>query len=205
MEYNIAKRVNDLIVEVTGVPLLPIQDARIMKNEESPYDEDYIQHVIGRNEVAIVEHLIMSRWSSRPKKKLLRSVKLMYKYIDYDKLIKTNNGIKWENLHGKKRKIAKYKIKKLRREIRKKYDTYNKYVGRDDVLYFHTIVDTNQYNELRHSQSYIEDIPDWYDPRYKDMYFKADSDMLSDLLNDKEFMKVFDLMYQQDCPCFTYY
>lgn len=45
--------------------------------------------------------------------------------------------IKWENLHGKKRKVAKYKIKKDKQAAKAQWDMWNKYCGKENVLYIH--------------------------------------------------------------------
>lgn len=200
---NIAKVLNDLIAEVTGTSLISIQDIRFMRDEEL-YSEESIQDTINRNDMSVIKHLVMSKWSYNPKRFLGLFPELFKKYIDYDRFKKTGKGIIWENIHGKKRRVAKYETKKFHKSIRNQYETYNKYVGRDDVLYFHTILNNEQYNKLCSSSSYIEDVADWFDPRYRDMYFKADPDVLSDLLNDKEFMEIFDSLYRS-VSCICYY
>ena len=46
-------------------------------------------------------------------------------------------AVRWDRIHGWKRKVLKTAIHNQMAKFKKQYDVWNKYVGRDDVLYIH--------------------------------------------------------------------
>ena len=86
--------------------------------------------------------------------------------------------IRWDRVHGKKRKAFKYVIKRAKRDVQKQLDMWNKYCGRDDVLYIHCRLggDNRNYykvSEIIESQPwFLEDVDDYFDNTYMDIYAK---------------------------------
>ena len=83
------------------------------------------------------------------------------------------NGIRWDRIHGKHRKVLKYKLKKNNEIIDKQYNTWNKYAGRKDVAYMYTYwyyLD----NEVLDQSCILERICDHFDPDYYYVYAKID-------------------------------
>lgn len=93
---------------------------------------------------------------------------------------KTNGGgyePRWDRIHGVKRKKLKFEIKKQKRATIKQYETYNKYCGRNDVLYIHARIGGANWScfggeELKKKEWFLEKVDDAYDCTYCDIYAK---------------------------------
>ena len=107
-----------------------------------------------------------------------RTERLRKKYILHDK---NNNeiAVKWDKVHGKKRKLFKYLIKHAKRAVEQNHRTFNKYVGREDVLYIHARIGGNNWipyggREIEKQPWFIERVNDSFDTTYCDIYAKID-------------------------------
>lgn len=85
--------------------------------------------------------------------------------------------MQWSKIHGKKRKNAKYIIKTMQKHIREQVDMFNKYVGRDDVLYIHARIGGNNWvdfrgYELEKEPWFLGRVDDAFDSTYCDIYAK---------------------------------
>ena len=88
---------------------------------------------------------------------------------------KKYTGIRWDRIHGWKRKRLKFEIKKKKRQIQKQIDMWNKYVGNANVLYIHARIggcNWNYYagNELAKSPWFLDKVDDCFDNTYCDIY-----------------------------------
>jgi len=85
-------------------------------------------------------------------------------------------NIKWEKIHGWKRKTLKTAIHNRLRPFKKQIDTFNKYVGRADVLYIHARIGGKNwpyyYKNVVNQPWFIEKVDDAYDNTYCDIYAK---------------------------------
>lgn len=96
---------------------------------------------------------------------------LLKKYLDEE-----TNEIKWNKIHGWKRKVLKTFIHNKVKLFKNQYDVFNKYAGRPDVLYIHARI--GGYNWLCYKKEvinqpwFIEKIDDAYDSTYCDIYAK---------------------------------
>ena len=87
-------------------------------------------------------------------------------------------GIKWNKVHGKKRKAFKYVIRKARDRAMLQDRMFNKYCGRDDVLYIHARIGAGNWglyncDEIVKSQPwFLEYCEDAFDCTYVDIYAK---------------------------------
>ena len=84
-------------------------------------------------------------------------------------------SVRWDRLHGKHRKLVKFEAKKKIRAERLQYETFNKYVGRDDVLMVHARIGGGNWEyyggpELAKQPWFIEKVDDSYDNTYCDIY-----------------------------------
>lgn len=99
--------------------------------------------------------------------------------------------IKWENIHGKKRKALRYLNKLSDKVIDDNYNMFNKYVGQKDVLYIHARIggincknDTTNwmyYNgdeTIKKQPWFLGAVDDLYDSTYCDIYAKIDENSL---------------------------
>lgn len=95
-----------------------------------------------------------------------------------DKVMGEYSGIRWDRIHGWKRRILKFKIKQNNRKIQKQFDTWNKYAGRKDVLYIHSRMggyDWETYlkkDELMNQPWFLDRVDDSIDSTHCDFYAK---------------------------------
>lgn len=99
-----------------------------------------------------------------------------------------NKSPRWDRIHGKLRKAIKFCIKKAKKAYTAQLDMFNKYCGRDDVLYIHSRLgggNWNYYNcnEYLKQPWYLDHIEDAYDSTYCDIYAKIDPNTAKDLLD----------------------
>ena len=87
--------------------------------------------------------------------------------------------IRWDRIHGKKRKILKYKIKQMKREVQAQYDAWNRYTGQEDVLYIHSRMGGGNWKYYEDKDSiikqpwFLERVDDCWDNTYCDFYAKV--------------------------------
>ena len=99
-------------------------------------------------------------------KDIEEEIKVRFKWAVYPKAKSIND------LHGKKRK--KYKL--FLKHIKKQYDIFNKYVGKN-VLHVHARLGGENWaccggSELEKHPLYLERVDDYFDNTYCDIYFK---------------------------------
>lgn len=86
--------------------------------------------------------------------------------------------IRWDKVHGKKRKLFKYNMKKARQRVEEQYAMFNKYAGRNDVLYIHARIgggNWNWYNcddVIKAQPWFLDVVEDAFDCTYVDIYAK---------------------------------
>ena len=84
----------------------------------------------------------------------------------------------WERLHGDKRKLVKYKIKKKKARIKKQWEMWNKYCGQENILYIHARLGAGNWDGyncdeiIKKQPWYIEHCEDQFDSTYVDIYAK---------------------------------
>lgn len=88
-----------------------------------------------------------------------------------------NGGIKqvrWDRIHGKKRKILKTAIHNNNTRYKRQFDMWNKYAGQDGVLYIHARIGGNNwpyyYKDVVNQTWFIEKVDDAFDSTYCDIY-----------------------------------
>lgn len=87
-------------------------------------------------------------------------------------------GIKWNKVHGKKRKLFKYVIRKARDRVMLQDRMFNKYCGRNDVLYIHARIGAGNWGGyncdeiIKNQPWYLDHCEDAFDCTYVDIYAK---------------------------------
>lgn len=88
----------------------------------------------------------------------------------------TNGKIQWHKIHGWKRKVLKTAIHNELVKRKKQAETFNKYVGRKDILYIHARIGGNNwksyYTAVLNQPWFIEKVDDAFDSTYCDIYAK---------------------------------
>ena len=175
---EIAKKNNIVVPRLRGYRLM---------SEEEIVPEEEIKRMIQEDEVRICEYLCCAKpiWSIKTdffvfsaRTKLIRDYYMKSKkngrFDEYE-------SVRWDRIHGKARKNLKYEIKKSKQKIKKQFETFNKYVGRNDVLYIHARIGGNNWNyyngdQLTKEPWFLEKVDDAYDSTYCDIYAKIKKD-----------------------------
>ena len=109
-----------------------------------------------------------------------RTRKIKKKYLIYTgKHDNIPADIRWDNIHGKKRKIFKYAMRKAINRYKRQMETFNKYCGRPDILYIHARIGGGNWpfyrKEVENQPWFIEKADDAFDRTYCDIYAKINS------------------------------
>ena len=188
MDLGAYIQIEDLepIAKASGIDIPRLRGYRLMKHEE-PYTEEYIRMAGKWAEVSIVNNLCRAEQFWNPK-----SCCFTYSsYTDYLcslYLEKDSDGnyskVRWDRIHGKKRTILKFEIKKMKRRIREQYETFDKYCGREDVLYIHSRMGGEHWKwfegkeELMNQPWFLDRVDDYWDSTYCDFYAKLNDESL---------------------------
>ena len=87
-------------------------------------------------------------------------------------------GVRWDRIHGKKRKILKYAIKQKQRKIEAQLNMWNKYAGQPGILYIHSRMGGDNWKNFENKDSilkqpwFLDRVDDWWDGTYCDFYAK---------------------------------
>lgn len=180
------------IFKSTGVDIPRLRGLLLMAEEE-PYSKNDIKEIIKECETMIISDLVRSNpfWTSDScvHEYSTRTDRLLKKYVTFDK-DGYENGVKWNHIHGKKRKIAKYAIKQKIKEVKQSTETFNKYVGRNDVLCVHARIGGGNWSyygspEITEHPAYLERVDDWYDSTYCDIYLKINPELTESFLHQQ--------------------
>ena len=183
MDLGAYAQIKDLskIAKDNDIVVPRLRGYRLMKDEE-PITKEDLQKLIAASEIDVCERLChadpywcansgCSEYSSRTKR--LCDYYLI-KDMDenrYDRYI----GIRWDRIHGKRRKTLKFEIKKRTRHIQKQFELWNKYAGKENVLYIHARIGGPNWNffdgnALTKLPWFLDKVDDHYDNTYCDIY-----------------------------------
>lgn len=173
------------IAEANGIDIPRLRGYRLMKYEEPVTKEDMAGMV---NEAEIARRLCRSRPFWNPN----ASVAAYDSYTDWVCRLYVKGDpddcfageVRWDKIHGKKRKILKFEIKQKKRAIQKQYELWNKYCGREDVLYIHSRMGGNNWKwfegkvELMNQPWFLDRVDDHWDSTYCDFYAKLNDETI---------------------------
>ena len=145
------------LADANGIDIPRLRGYRLMQNEAEVNEEDILD---------IIHNLEV--WEC---KKLYGD-----KYIQ--DIEENDKRIRWELLHGKRRKVLKFAVKKRRKRAIEQYRIFNKYVGQSGVLYIHARIGGPNWNryggpDLAKNSWFIEKVDDCFDSTYCDIYAKV--------------------------------
>ena len=181
MDLGAYVQIDDLenVAKANGIDCPRIRGYRLMKNEE-PVDYKLLESYIDADfDCAVDLCTAKPFWSINPcwyEGSYETDLKIN-KYTTGDRWdLDKPHRVKWEKIHGWKRKALKLAIKNKRKAIAKQYEMYNKYCGRDDILYIHARIGGGNwsyyYDKVIHQPWFIEKIDDNFDSTYCDIYAK---------------------------------
>ena len=171
----------DAIAKANGIEVPRLRGYRLMKDEQ-PVSLEELKALMKDCEVQVCEDLCCSVpfWSARSScHRFSQQTDYIRKYFliqevdekGYNRYV----GIRWDRIHGKKRKILKFAIKKQNKRIQKQFDVWNKYAGKEGVLYIHSRIGGRNWDyyggdELSAKPWFLEKVDDWFDSTYCDIY-----------------------------------
>lgn len=173
----------DKLAKDNGIDIPRLRGYRLM-SEEKPVSSEEIGQMIKDGEIEACEDLCHSYplWCLNP---ILRHHGDKTAYLCDYYMVKNhkrddNDGreyvdIRWDRIHGKKRKILKFKIKKMRRRIEQQFEMWNRYAGKENVLYIHSRIGGRNWgfcggNELMTQPWFLDRVDDYFDCTYCDIY-----------------------------------
>ena len=94
---------------------------------------------------------------------------LIKKYVDDE-----HDQVRWDRIHGWKRRRLKTLIHNVKMRMKKQFEVWNRYVGREDVLYIHARIGGGNWpyycREVVDKWWFIEKVDDCFDSTYCDIY-----------------------------------
>lgn len=168
------------IAKDNGIEVPRLRGYRLMKNEES-FDIKQID----KKEIALdcVKELCCGKPFWNPNSDLVR----FNDWTDYlcnyymtkskdDNECKRYTEVRWDRIHGWKRKVLKTYIHNEYMRQRRQWDVWNKYAGKDDILYIHARIGGGNWTyyskEVVDKPWFLEKVDDAYDSTYCDIYAK---------------------------------
>lgn len=181
MDLYAYSQIDDLekIAKANKIDVPRCRGYRLMKDEDKVSQEE-IDRIIKESEYSVVEDLCASSpfWNPHAYIHTLSS------WTDYLKEYYLEDGnIRWDRIHGWKRRILKFELKKNKHRIQKTFDTWNKYAGREDVLYIHARIGGNNWNYFKGPERvakqpwFLDKVDDYFDSTYCDIYAKINPDV----------------------------
>ena len=165
----------DKIASDNNINVPRLRGYRLMKDEKPINIEEWCDGI----DTKIVENLCESVpfWTYGTGHYLLsyERDRLKYKYLIFNK-DNWSRPIKvlWNKIHGKKRKVLKTAIHNETKSYKLQANTFNKYVGRDDILYIHARIGGGNWNYYHqyvvNEPWFIEKVDDAFDSTYCDIY-----------------------------------
>jgi hypothetical protein len=171
--YSQIESLEDLLKKM-NIEIPRLRGLRLMKVEEPITDEE-LKETLNKILIEEAENILTSDyfdtgWMSHtyptpPNKK---------KYIVYDK-DENVVAIRWDKLHGKKRKQLKYMLKQYQKGYYETMKLFNSFCGKD-VLYVHARIGSNNWDYFKCDYitkypQYISRCDDCFDTTYCDIYF----------------------------------
>lgn len=170
----------DKIAKENGIEVPRLRGYRLMKNEE-PIDIKKID----KKEIALwcVKELCYSEpfWNPSTcgaifddwRDHLCDYFMVKGKYEEYTE-------VRWNRIHGWKRKVLKTCIHNWYMRERRQWEVWNKYAGKNDVLYIHAKIGGNNwpyyFDKVVGTPWFLEKVDDAFDSVYCDIYVKIKYD-----------------------------
>lgn len=173
----------DEIAKDNGIEIPRIRGYRLMENEK-PVSKEEIKEIQNESAILVAKGLCeaVPFWRANPKYHEYSSwtniLEDYYLIKDKDGKYTKCTGIRWDRIHGWKRKVLKFEIKKQKKKIQKQYDLWNKYAGVENVLYIHSRMggwnwkEYDKKNDILNQPWFLDRVDDYFDSTYCDFYAK---------------------------------
>lgn len=174
------------IAKVNGIEVPRLRGYRLMKDEE-PISKEDIEKWKEECAIDVAQDLCEAKpfWSNHPwwyessyETDYIKDYYLVKNPDKEERGYQKYIGIRWDKIHGWKRKRLKFEIKKQKRRIQEQYDMWNRYAGKDGILYIHARIGGNNWKDfgvkanITEQPWYLERVDDCFDSTYCDIYAK---------------------------------
>jgi len=150
---------------------------RLMKSQEPAIvTDDFIKTIT----IDVIKDLVECGWKQGGSWRYRVRVAKEHKYLISQDPTKPNiyTDIRWDRLSGRKRRMIKTEVRNQLNLYKQQYNMFNKYIGRDDILYVHARIGSGNWpayrDEVVNQPWFLEKIDDAFDPTYCDIYAKID-------------------------------
>lgn len=165
-----------------GIDIPRLRGYRLM-TKEGRVSEDTIELIKEERSIFVLESLCTSEPFWNPNGSVHTFSENSDKYIKHfcrGAFYGDFSEIRWDRIHGKKRRILKFELKKMKRHVDKNFETYNKYLYQPGILMIHARIGGDNWNyfggpELEKQPWFIERVDDCCDSTYCDIYARIDS------------------------------
>lgn len=178
---NIGEDYIEQIVKENNIEVPRLRGYRLMAEEEKV---DLKTLWTKKDDAFYAEELCTSIpfWSTKPRysesSERTDRIRKKFLYPDADGCYFPPSGIRWDKIHGWKRRVLKTYIKNRKNEKIRQYKIWNKYVGRKDILYIHARIGggnwPDYYDKVVNQPWFIEKVDDSFDCTYCDIYAKIE-------------------------------
>lgn len=194
MQKNISTKFDVLrTVDMADIMIPMIKSVFIMV-EEKKIPLSMIDHNMKEQEVLIIDSLLSSqpRWTLHPYFTIPKNKeKYVHKYIYWDS---KGEYVRWNQIHGKHRKIARFECKKERKRISEMILAFNHFAGRNDVICIR--VESRDFkkkeeyiSKIKTSESFLQINPNYnsklFDSTIQDIYLKVDPEIVHAYLQNQ--------------------
>lgn len=165
----------DKIAQDNGIVVPRLRGYRLMKDER-PVSTEEMREMQDEAAVHVCERICCTtgcwiEYSDRTKRICNRYLIRSRDEDGYEKY----SGIRWDRVHGKKRKAFKLAIKQKKKAVKKQYDMWNKYVDNEDVLYIHARIGSGSWaredgEKIMNEPWFLDKADDYFDNSYCDIY-----------------------------------
>ena len=180
------------IMEINGIEVPRLRGLRLMRYEPTVTEED-IQVFIQDINCWIYEKMCNSTPRFHPESNWVQfssaTKRLEEKYLIEEEEVLPDGrtymktvGFRWDLIHGKNRKRLKLALKHAEKRVREQMRVFNKYVGKEDVLYIHARIGGRNWAyyggpELAKQPWFIEKVDDYFDSTYCDIYARIKNEL----------------------------
>ena len=174
---NIGEEDIEQIVKANGIEVPRLRGYRLMKDEEKV---DLNTLWTKEDDANCVSTLCTSLpfWSVKSYASEYSEwtdyLKKLYLYPDCEGSYFTPKDVRWNMIHGKKRRILKTLIHNEKKRKLDQYRIWNKYAGKEDILYIHARIGGSNWStyaqQVINQPWFIEKVDDCYDSTYCDIY-----------------------------------
>lgn len=169
--------IDDLIylMDANGIDIPRLRGLRLMRNE-TPVTSEELEESITWLMLNEMDNVLCANppFTMNPHCFMfsLDTDRRREKYMRFDEN-RNPVSVRWDRLHGKKRKAMKYAARKARRNKTSQIAMYNKYAGMPGVLYIHSRIGTG-WHRYKNEPWFLDAICDAFDSTYCDIYARID-------------------------------